>query len=280
MSSLDLYERACETAAAVRAAVPAIPGTAVVLGSGLGTLAARVVDPVVLPYGTLPHFPLTRVMGHRGDLLIGKLGGVPTAVFSGRVHYYEGHDFGAVTFAVRVMQRLGIRRLILTAATGGVDPALAPGTIVALRDHLNLLGSNPLRGPNDDRLGPRFPDLTDVYAPAARKIAAEAARELGFDLPEGVYACLSGPCYETPAEVRMLRILGADVVGMSTVPEAITARHGGMEVAAFAVVTNAGAGLSGAPLSHAEVIETGRAAAERLADLIERVVARWTDPTS
>jgi purine-nucleoside phosphorylase len=179
-----------------------------------------------------------------------------------------------VTFPVRVLQRLGVRTLILTSATGGIQAGLRPGDIVGLTDHLNILGLNPLRGPNDDRLGTRFPDMTEVYSARLRALAAEAAERLGFRLAEGVYACMPGPCYETPAEVRMLRSLGAGVVGMSTVPEAIAARHAGMDVLALAVVSNAAAGISQTPITHAEVLEAGRTAGPRLASLIGAIVQR------
>jgi purine-nucleoside phosphorylase len=195
-------------------------------------------------------------------------------VFEGRFHDYEGHGLEAVTFPVRVMQRLGVGTLILTAAAGGIRADLAPGDLVSLVDHLNLIGRNPLRGPNDDRLGVRFLDLSEVYSTRLRRVAREEAERLGVELSPGVYACMPGPCYETPAEVRMLRALGADVVGMSTVPEAIVARHAGIEVLALALVTNAAAGVSPNPISHEEVLAAGRAATPRLGALIAGVVTR------
>ena len=202
------------------------------------------------------------------------LGPTRVAALQGRFHSYEGHDLEAVTFPVRVMKALGVKTLVLTAATGGINPDFKPGDLVCLADHLNLIGSNPLRGPNDDRLGLRFPDMTRAYSAELRTIAAEEAAKLGMILREGVYACLPGPSYETPAEIRMLRALGADVVGMSTVPEAIVARHAGLDLLAFALVTNAAAGVTGATITHEEVLEAGREAGERLGDLIAGVVSR------
>jgi purine-nucleoside phosphorylase len=258
----------------LRAARDEVPRVAVVLGSGLNELADRLAEPTVVPYDRIPHFPRTTVSGHEGKVLLGMLGGVPAVVFQGRFHYYEGHDVETVTFPIRVIQQLGVSTLILTAATGGIRSELRAGNLVLLTDHLNLIGSNPLRGLNDPRLGTRFPDMTEVYSKRLRSIAREEGKKLGIDLVPGVYACLPGPSYETPAEIKMLRTLGADVVGMSTVPEAIVARHAAIEVLAFALVSNAAAGVVGTPITHEEVLEAGRKAAPTLARLIERVVAR------
>ena len=277
MSNLDLFGRAGAAADAVVATIPERPRIAVVLGSGLGALADRLADAVVIPYGQIPYFPRPSVAGHGGHLIAGRLAGAGVLILQGRVHCYEGHDLDAVTFPVRVLQCLGVRTLILTAATGGIRPDLRPGALVCLADHLNLIGLNPLRGPNDDRLGTRFPDMTEVYSARLRALALEEAERLGVSLTLGVYACLPGPSYETPAEIRMLRTLGADVVGMSTVPEAIVARHAGMDVLALALVSNAAAGVTGAPITHDEVIAAGRHATPLLAGLIERVVKRLTE---
>ena len=274
MNHLDLFHRANEAAVAIREAVSDPPTIAVVLGSGLGAFAARLDDPLVIAYGRIPHFPQPTVAGHHGNLLVGSLDGARLWILQGRFHAYEGHDLDTVTFPVRVLQRLGVETLILTAATGGINTSLRPGDLVCLTDHLNLIGANPLRGPNDDRLGTRFPDMTQVYSPALRTIAAEEAGRLGINLLTGVYACMPGPSYETPAEISMLRTLGADVVGMSTVPEAIVARHAGMDVLAFALVSNMAAGVSGTPITHEEVLEAGHEAAPRLGLLIEHVVGR------
>jgi purine-nucleoside phosphorylase len=274
----DLELRARESAEALRSALFEVPRVAIVLGSGLNELASRVQDARAIPYGRIPHFPESKVAGHAGQVLCGTLGGQAVIVFQGRFHYYEGHDLETVTFPVRVLQVLGVSVLILTAATGGIATTLRPGNLMLLSDHLNLIGANPLRGPNDDRLGPRFPDMSEIYSPRLRTIALEEGKAIGLDLAQGVYACLSGPSYETPAEIRMLRVLGADVVGMSTVPEAIVARHAGIEVLAIALVSNAAAGDSGAPITHQEVLEAGQKAGPALAQLIERVVARISNP--
>jgi purine-nucleoside phosphorylase len=270
----DLFTRAEEAAAVLLAAASLSPRVAVVLGSGLNALADRITEATTVPYDQIPHFPNTTVGGHEGNVLLGKLGGEPVIIFQGRFHYYEGHDLETVTFPVRVLSRLGVSTLILTAATGGIRADLRAGNLVLLIDHLNLIGSNPLRGLNDPRLGTRFPDMTEVYSKRLRTLAREEAKRLGIDLVPGVYACLPGPSYETPAEIKMLRTLGADVVGMSTVPEAIVARHCGIDVLALALVSNAAAGVVGTPITHEEVLEAGRKAAPTLARVIERVVAR------
>jgi purine-nucleoside phosphorylase len=270
----DLFARAEEAALAIRSAGAERPRVAVVLGSGLNELADRLPNGVTIPYERIPHFPRTTVAGHQGRVIAGRLHGMPVLMLQGRFHYYEGHDLETVTFPVRVMQRLGVGTLILTAATGGIRGDLRPGDLVLLSDHLNLLGGNPLQGLDDERLGTRFPDMTKVYSARLREIAREHAGRLGTRVSEGVYGCVSGPSYETPAEIRMLRTLGADVVGMSTVPEAIVARHAGMEVLGIALVSNAAAGVLGTPITHQEVLEAGRKAAPMLAELIEGVIAR------
>ena len=270
----DLFDRVQQTADAIRGRLERSPTVGVLLGSGLGAFADGLDSPLVIPYAELPHFPLPSVAGHRGNLVVGRVGGWDVAVLQGRFHSYEGHDLETVTYPVRVLRALGVSTLVLTAATGGIGPSHGPGAIVCLSDHLNLIGSNPLRGPNDDRLGPRFPDMSEVYSPRLRRLARVEADRLGLPLTEGVYACLPGPSYETPAEIRMLRALGADVVGMSTVPEAIVARHGGMEVVAFAVVSNWAAGIASSPISHQEVLDAGQAAGPGLAALLVAVIER------
>ncbi len=278
-SSPDLNTRAEQAAGYLRPSIAEPPCAAIVLGSGLNELADRLTDQTVVPYKTIPHFPKTTVAGHSGNVLFGNLQGVPVTVLQGRFHHYEGHDLETVTFPVRVLQKLGVPTLILSAATGGICTNLRPGNIVVVTDHLNLIGVNPLRGLNDPRLGTRFPDMTEVYSKALLKIAAEEANRLGIGLVPGVYACVPGPSYETPAEIRMLRTLGADVVGMSTAPEAIVARHAGINVLAFALVSNAAAGIVGTPITHDEVLEAGRRAGPKLAQLIERVVSRLASAT-
>jgi len=273
----NLHSQVEEAAAALRDRGPDDLGptkVAIILGSGLGTLADRIIGSTSIPYDSIPHFPRPTVAGHLGNVRLGRIGGTSVVALQGRFHYYEGHDLEAVTFPVRVLRALGVETLILTAATGGINPAFCPGDLMLLSDHLNLIGSNPLRGPNDDRLGPRFPDMTDVYDRKLRELAHLEAGRIGLALHEGVYAALPGPSYETPAEIRMLRVLGADVVGMSTVPEAIVARHSGMRVLAFALVTNSAAGITGQKITHEEVLVEGRKAGERLGSLIEAIVPK------
>lgn len=274
MSQPELHARIVAAASAIRQTSPTSPKVGVVLGSGLGAFADRLANPTTIPYDGIPYFPSTTVAGHSGKLVLGTIGGLGVAALQGRFHHYEGHDLDTVAFPVRVLRQLGAHTLILTAATGGIRDSLYPGAIACLSDHLNLLGVNPLRGPNDDRLGSRFPDMSEVYSPRLRQLAGEEAMKLGVPLAAGVYACMPGPSYETPAEIRMLRTLGADVVGMSTVPEAIVARHAGMDVLAFAVVSNWAAGIAGTPITHEEVLEAGRAVGPKLAGLIAKVVER------
>ena len=270
----DLHTRAEEAAATIRAAVGESPRISVVLGSGLNELADRLPDRLAIPYQGIPHFPAPTVAGHEGQAVLGKLHGSAVLMLQGRFHHYEGHDLETTTFPIRVLQRLGVGTVILTAATGGIRADLRPGNLVVVTDHLNLIGANPLRGLNDERLGTRFPDMTEVYSKRLRAIAREEGKRLAIDLVPGVYACMPGPSYETPAEIKMLRTLGADVVGMSTVPEAIVARHAGLEVLAIALVSNAAAGVLGTPITHEEVLDAGRRAAPLLARLIDRIIAR------
>jgi purine-nucleoside phosphorylase len=274
ISSSEIVLRATEAAESIRVTVPEVPQIALVLGSGLSALADGLADSVVIPYSRIPHFPAPTVPGHPGNVVVGKLDGAGLIVLQGRLHFYEGHPLDVVTFPIRVLQFLGVRTLILTAASGGVRAELRPGNLVCLADHLNLIGTNPLRGLHDDRLGARFPDMTMVYSKRLRTLARDEGKRLGINVISGVYACLPGPSYETPAEIRMLQALGADVVGMSTVPEAIVARHGSMDVLAFALVTNAAAGVVGTPISHTEVLEAGKKATPMLGKLIRRVVLK------
>src|SRR5947199_3377139 len=219
MESATYFERVEQAAAEVRKrAGGAIPDVAIVLGSGLGDFAGQLKDAVAIPYGEIPYWPASKVIGHEGRLVIGALGGKRVAALSGRAHFYEGHDMRTVTFAARAIGRLGVKVLILTNAAGGVNVKLTPGLLMVMDDHINLLGSNPLVGPNDDRFGPRFPDMSEVYSKRLRAIADDAGRALGLPMPHGVYVALLGPSYETPAEIRYLRTIGADAVGMSTVP--------------------------------------------------------------
>jgi len=268
------FDRVEEAAAAVRVRCGETPRVAIVLGSGLGDFAETLPDAVVLPYESLPNWPRSTVVGHAGKLVIGSLAGRRVAALSGRVHAYEGHDFATVTFAVRVMGRLGVKQLVLTNAAGGINTDFRQGVLMLIQDHINMMGGNPLVGPNDERFGPRFPDMTAVYSPRLRALAGEAAAEAGAFLTHGVYAGLLGPSYETPAEIRFLRTAGADAVGMSTVPEAIVAQHMGMEVLGISCITNMAAGVLDQPLVHEEVLETAKRVRGSFIALLEQIVAR------
>jgi purine-nucleoside phosphorylase len=262
-----------EAAAFIRARCGAPPETAIVLGSGLGDFADTLADAVSIQYAELPHWPASKVIGHAGKLVVGHSAGQRVAALSGRVHFYEGHDLPAVVFATRVMGRLGVKRLILTNAAGGIETDFGQGALMVIEDHINLLG-NPLVGPNDDQLGPRFPDMSEVYSARLRAIADEAARARGLRVEHGVYAALTGPSYETPAEIRFLRTIGADAVGMSTVPEAIAARQMGLEVLGLSCITNMAAGILPQPLDHAEVMETARRVRGSFISLLEGILER------
>jgi purine-nucleoside phosphorylase len=267
---MGLYEQVQETAQAIRGRAPGLsPRVGIILGSGLGEFADGFEDKVVLPYAELPHFPHSSVPGHAGRLVLGRLAGVPVVAMQGRVHAYEGYSPAQVAFPARVLCALGIQALVVTNAAGTVNQGFAPGNLMAITDQLNLSGWNPLTGPNDDRLGPRFPDMSTAFSPALLQLLRASAKRTGVDLKEGVYSMLSGPTYETPAEIRMLRILGADAVGMSTVPEVIAAAHMGVPVAGVSCITNLAAGIGDKPLSHAEVAEV----ANRVKDIFGRLLA-------
>jgi purine-nucleoside phosphorylase len=258
--------------AAVRERSSLVPEIGIVLGSGLGGLADELRDAVAIPFGELPGWPAATAPGHTGTLLLGSLGDRPVAMLQGRLHVYEGNDPGLVVQPVLLFGRLGATAVLLTNAAGGLDPTFAPGTLMLIRDHINLTGRNPLIGPNADAIGPRFPDMTEAWSSRLRaKLQAAAAAE-DVDLAEGVYVGLVGPTYETPAEVRMLAGLGGHAVGMSTVLECIAARWAGLEVAGISLVTNAGAGYSGEPLTHEEVLAAGREAGPRMVRLVKRFV--------
>ncbi len=259
--------------AAVRSRTDLVPRVAVVLGSGLGGLVDDLADAVAVPFEDLPGWPAATAPGHVGRLLLGELAGVPTVMLQGRLHVYEGNDPGLVVQPTLLFRRLGAEILVLTNAAGGVHPEFGPGTLMVIADHLNLTGLSPLRGPNADDIGPRFPDLVDAWDPELRTRLHAAGAAEAIALEEGVYAGLLGPQYETPAEVRMLRTLGADAVGMSTVLECIAARWAGFRVVGVSLVTNAGAGYTGQPLTHEEVLAAGAEAGPRLARVIRRFVA-------
>ncbi len=269
---IDQPARLAALEAEVRARTALVPEIAIVLGSGLGGLADDLVDPVAIPFDELPGWPPATVPGHVGRLLLGTLGGRPVAMLQGRFHMYEGNDPGLVIQPVLLFHRLGARIVILTNSAGGLDPGFGPGTLMVMRDHINLTGRSPLMGPNADELGARFPDLTDAWSPRLREGLHAAGVAEDVTLAEGIYIGLTGPNFETPAEVRMLAALGGHAVGMSTVLECIAARWVGLEVCGVSLVTNAGAGYTGEPLTHEEVLEASRIAGPRLARVIRRFV--------
>jgi purine-nucleoside phosphorylase len=250
------------------------PRVGLVLGSGLGAFADELDAAVRIPYAKIPGFPVSTAVGHAGRLVVGKAGGVPVAAMQGRVHLYEGYSARDVVFPMRVLARLGVRAVILTNAAGGINLEFKQGALVVIRDHINLQGSNPLVGPNEEKFGPRFPDMTQAYWAAYREIALVEAKRLGIEVHEGVYAALSGPSYETPAEIRMLRTMGADLVGMSTVPEVIVARHMGVRVLGISCVTNMAAGILDRVIDHAEVMETGERVQGQFVALLRAVLPR------
>jgi purine-nucleoside phosphorylase len=257
----------------VRGRTDLVPELGIVLGSGLGGLADELEDPVAIPFGDLPGWPPATAPGHVGRLLVGRLAGRPVAMLQGRFHLYEGNSPGLVVQPVLLFRRLGVRILVLTNAAGGLDPSFGPGTLMVISDHLNLTGRNPLTGPNADAIGPRFPDMTDAWSPRLRARLHAAGEAQGVTLAEGIYVGLVGPNYETPAEVRLLAAQGGHAVGMSTVMECIAARWAGLEVCGVSLVTNAGAGYTGEPLTHEEVLAAGAEAGPRLARVIRRFIA-------
>ncbi|MFN0106397.1 MAG: purine-nucleoside phosphorylase [Bryobacteraceae bacterium] len=258
--------------AAIQEKIGIKPAVGVVLGSGLGAFADELRDAVTVPYSDIPHWPLSTAVGHAGTLVAGYSGDAPIVVLSGRAHLYEGYTPQQVTFSTRVLRMLGAHSMVITNAAGGINLSYSQGALVAISDHLNLQGCNPLTGHNDDAWGPRFPDMSEAYSVAYRAIARDAAASLGFHLPEGVYAALAGPNYETPAEIRYLRAIGADLVGMSTVPEVIVANHMGMGVLAISCVTNMAAGVLDQKIDHEEVLETGRQVRSRFTSLLKAVL--------
>lgn len=267
-------ERVRSAAAYVAERVALRPKVGLVLGSGLGQVADRIEDAVAVSYADIPHLQASTVQGHRGRLVAGRLNGTAVWAMQGRVHYYEGYTMADVVRPVRVLRELGVTTLIVTNAAGGLNPGFQPGDLMLISDHINFFGANPLIGPNDDAFGPRFPDMTNAYDPELRALAKAVAEEAGLVLREGVYLGVSGPSYETPAEIRAFRILGADAVGMSTVPEVIAARHMGVRVLGISCITNLAAGLQPEPLSHEEVMETTVRAAGNFARLVLGIVAR------
>lgn len=282
-----IYEKAGEAADLIRNNFDRVPKAAIVLGSGLGAFADEVENATTIPYEEIPHFSSSTVEGHAGRLVLGEIGDIPVAVQQGRFHYYEGYSMEQVTFPIRTFGRMGVETVILTNAAGSLNTEMEPGSLMLIADHLNMMGINPLRGPNDPRFGARFPDMTNVYDRALQELVVNQAEaiarerlEKGKDrnftdfLHRGVYCALSGPTYETPAEIRLYRLLGADAVGMSTVPEAVAARHQGMRVIGISCITNFGAGMTEEAIKHEEVMETGERVADIFKDLLKRIIAK------
>jgi purine-nucleoside phosphorylase len=274
--AISIYDQAMIAANFIRARGGGPFDVAVVLGSGLGAFAETLAGSVVIPYQEIPGFAHSTVEGHSGRLVIGRLAnaGVTVAAMQGRFHYYEGYALEEVTLPMRTFGALGARKVILTNAAGGVNPAFKQGSLMLISDHINLMSISPLRGKHDERLGARFPDMSEVYSQAYRQLAKGCAAELGIQLHEGVYLALQGPNYETPSEIRMARLLGGDAVGMSTVPEAIVARQMGMEILGVSLITNPAAGVTDGPIDHAEVMEMGKLASAQFCDLLQCVIAR------
>ncbi|MEO8679714.1 MAG: purine-nucleoside phosphorylase [Vicinamibacterales bacterium] len=271
---MTYFDQVTEAAAWLDARQCGGADAAVVLGSGLGDFADHMGDGFTLPYADIPHWPASRVIGHAGKLVCGTVDGRKVIALSGRVHLYEGHDLRTVTFAMRVMGRLGVPRVLLTNAAGGISPRCSRGALMVIDDHINLMGDNPLVGPNDERFGLRFPDMSEIYSKRLRGLADEAARALAVEIQHGVYIAVLGPSYETPAEIRAFRLLGADAVGMSTAPEAIVARHMGLDVLGISCITNAAAGVFPEPLHHEEVMETARQVKGQFIALLEGIIGR------
>jgi purine-nucleoside phosphorylase len=271
---IEAARRAIEARTALR------PAIGVVLGSGLGAFADELAERADIPYGEIPGWPCSTAVGHAGKLIVGRLAGLEIAVMAGRVHLYEGYSPAQVTYGVRVLGSLGVRAMVFTNAAGGINLSLARGGLVLISDHINLQGSNPLVGPNDDALGPRFPDMSDAYSREFRAIARRVASDLSIPVSEGVYAAMLGPSYETPAEIRFLRAIGADLVGMSTVPEAIVANHMGMKVLGISCVTNMAAGILPQKIDHREVLETGAMVRDTLVRYLKALLPKLAEASA
>ncbi|HXI23299.1 MAG TPA: purine-nucleoside phosphorylase [Pyrinomonadaceae bacterium] len=271
---LTIYEHAQRAAQFIRSRTSTEPSVAIVLGSGLGAFADELSDATAIGYDEIPGFAHATVEGHAGRLVIGKAGDVALAAMQGRFHFYEGYSLEEVTFPIRVLKLLGVNTLLLTNAAGSLNTELTPGSLMVISDHLNLMGVNPLIGPNEERFGPRFPDLSVAYDPDLQSLVIDEANSMGLSLRRGVYASLTGPSYETPAEIHMVRTLGADAVGMSTVPEAIVARHMDMRVIGISCITNLAAGVSSRPIDHSQVMEIGERVRGQFTELLRRVIAK------
>ena len=272
--SLGEFERAGFAADFISSQTSLKPEIALVLGSGLGAFADDFSDATKIPYAEIPHFPRSTAIGHAGNLVIGRVGKIPVCGMQGRVHLYEGYSVKEVAFPIRVFARMGVKAVILTNAAGGIKREFVQGKLVVIKDHINLQGANPLSGPNEERFGVRFPDMTTAYDRRFREMAVGEGNRMGIGMYEGVYAALSGPSYETPAEIRYLRAIGADLVGMSTVPEVIAARHSGIRVLGISCVTNAAAGILDQPLDHKEVLETGERVKGQFIGLLKALIPR------
>lgn len=274
--TVSIFDRAQTSARFIRERINTDVDVAVVLGSGLGAFAETLENKTIVPYEEIPDFARSTVEGHSGRLVVGKLPGtsISVAVMQGRFHYYEGYSLDEVTLPIRAFGAMGVKKLALTNAAGGVNHSFKAGDLMLISDHINLMMLSPLRGKHDNRLGDRFPDMSEVYSREYRRIAKEAAAELGVRLTEGIYMSLQGPNYETPAEIRMMRLLGADAVGMSTVPEAIVARQMGMKTLGISLITNAAAGIEDAPINHAEVMEMGHRVSNQFCELLTKIIVR------
>ena len=271
---LTLYERAQRATQFIHSRTSTAPSVAVVLGSGLGAFADELIDATAIGYDEIPGFAHATVEGHAGRLVIGKAGNVAVAAMQGRFHFYEGYSLEEVTLPIRVLKLLGVNTLMLTNAAGSLNTELTPGSLMVISDHINLMGVNPLISPNEEKFGPRFPDLSVAYDPDLQSLVIDEANAMGLSLRRGVYASLTGPSYETPAEIHMVRTLGADAVGMSTVPEAIVARHMEMRVIGISCITNLAAGVSSRPIDHSQVMEIGESVRGQFTELLRRVIAK------
>ncbi len=268
----DLFTKMTEAKAYIESKTDAKPTIGLVLGSGLGIIGDHVENPIKIKYDDIPHFPVSTVEGHEGQFVIGQLQGKTVIAMQGRFHYYEGYSIQDITFPIRVMKALGVEHLILTNAAGGTNPEFSGGTLMLITDHINIMGISPLIGPNDNRLGPRFPDVSSVYCPEFNQKVLSAAKEMALDLKQGVYFYFTGPAYETPAEVRLAAMLGGDAVGMSTAPEATVAAHMGMKVSGVSCITNMAAGIQKTALNHAEVVEVANKVQSKFIKLINRMI--------
>ncbi len=269
---MTIYNQMCEAAEFVKSKYAKTPEIGIILGSGLGDFANTIENRTVIDYADIPHFKSVKIKGHAGKLVLAEISGRSIAILQGRFHYYEGHDIRDTVFPVRLLGKLGIKKLIITNAAGGLNPDFTPGNLMIIRDHINMMGSNPLVGENDDRIGTRFPDMSHVYSKSMAAITEKHMEALNIPVKKGVYLALSGPSYETPAEIKMLSILGADAVGMSTVPEAIAARHMGIEIAGISCITNLAAGISKTELDHKEVTETANRVKADFIKLLDNIL--------